>query len=815
MLFEETNLLTLQAQILKDITHDKPLESTLHDIVGMLEGMAPDTKGIVLVLRRAGNAVLSVHDTGISEQLREQLKSFPLQEASHGPFAWVRDHASRMEPTLIASDPRWKDTPWGREALSAGFHEAMAIPITGSSDQVLGVLGLLSWKSEPEPVPPAALEVVASLTSTAITKYWSNVSLQESEEQMRLAAEGAHLGTWEWNLASGRIHWSEIYQKLPNPPNQADLAFDSIIASLHPEDRERVIDAIKRALDLGEKFSEEFRTVTAGGSSRWITCTGRGYSDDDTSPPSFMRGIAMDITSKKEAEQMAMEDAERFRFLAEFLPEKIFTASPDGEISYLNKQWAIYTGLPLEEVATRGWRDFVHPEDIEEKSARWSHAMETGEPFEFEHRFQRADGTYRWHLSRARPMRNGDGTIRIWIGSNTDVDDLKRTQFALRESESRSRLAMESAGMGFWDWDIKQGTIKCSPDHNRILGLDPDIEELPYEKVMSTVHPDDRSAIEYAMHQTTKQHLDYESEFRILISGNVRWVASHGRAYNNEATGQAERMIGVVRDITLRKQNELRLRNHQQEMQATLAAAELARDEAENAGRAKDQFLAVLSHELRTPLTPVLMAVSSIGRDPQLPNHVREAMQMIQRNIRTEARLIEDLLDLTRITRNKMELRMEPVDIHQALRQAIEICESDIDPTKHHIEQDLQAEKPMVRGDSERLQQVFWNLIKNAVKFTPRGGTIRISSRQEENRIRVKISDTGMGIAADVLPKIFNPFEQGAHASAKQLGGLGLGLAICQATIQAHQGALTALSDGENLGATFIVELDKITPDTQ
>jgi len=182
---------------------------------------------------------------------------------------------------------------------------------------------------------------------------------------------------------------------------------------------------------------------------------------------------------------------------------------------------------------------------------------------------------------------------------------------------------------------------------------------------------------------------------------------------------------------------------------------------------------------------------------------------MIQRNIRTEARLIEDLLDLTRITRNKMELRREPVDVHQALRQAIEICESDIDPAKHRIAQDLKAQNVTVQGDSERLQQVFWNLIKNAVKFTPEGGTIHIISRQEGDRLRIEISDTGIGITPDALPKIFNPFEQGA-ASSKQLGGLGLGLAICQATINAHNGNLWAVSAGENQGATFIIELDTI-----
>jgi len=810
MPFDDSNILSSQANILKEIARGEPLETVLQSILKLLEIMAPEVVGTIVVLRRARKSVLSVHAKELPTSLKTLFLTNPVHESTHGLIDWVIRNQARVAPTGIGSDPRWQEGVWRQTALEAGFHECSAYPVPLGQNQVSGVLCLLSRKNDAELPSPAALEMIISFLAAAISKHWASTALREADEQMRLAAEGAHLGTWEWNIESGKLHWSEIHPELQKQPSQADLSFDSIIGSLHPEDHQRVTEAIKVALDQGGKFNEEFRTLSGNGEARWISCIGQGYSDGGDTPPSFMRGIAMDITGRKKAEQVALEDAERFRFLAEFLPEKIFTATKEGDISYLNKQWAVYTGLPLEEVFTRGWRDFVHPEDIEEKSARWIHSMETGEPFEYEHRFQRADGSYRWHLSRARPMRNADGSIRIWIGSNTDVDDLKRTQFALRESESRSRLAMESAGMGFWDWDIRQGTIKCSADHNRIMGLDPDLEELKYEDVIRNVHPEDRAAIDYTMHQTVRQHLDYESEFRILIQGKVRWVASHGRAYNNEITGQAERMIGVVRDITVRKRYEQKLRNQQQELQGALAAAELARDEAETAGRAKDQFLAVLSHELRTPLTPVLMAVSSISRDQSLPKHIHDAMQMIQRNIRTEARLIEDLLDLTRITRNKMELRREPVDVHQALKQAIEICESDIDPAKHRIAQDLKAQNVTVQGDSERLQQVFWNLIKNAVKFTPEGGTIHISSRQEGDRLRIEISDTGIGITADALPKIFNPFEQGAQASSKQLGGLGLGLAICQATINAHHGHLRAVSAGENLGATFIIELDTI-----
>ncbi len=237
-------------------------------------------------------------------------------------------------------------------------------------------------------------------------------------------------------------------------------------------------------------------------------------------------------------------------------------------------------------------------------------------------------------------------------------------------------------------------------------------------------------------------------------------------------------------------------------------AARVARDEAEAASRAKDQFLAVLSHELRTPLTPALMATHILRADQHFPEMLKPSLEMIQRNIQLEARLIDDLLDLSRITHNKVELQLDDVDLHEVIQNAVDVCRADIDEKKQQFSVALEAHRHCVRGDAARLQQVFWNLLKNAAKFTPADGRITLSSCNWKDTVRVEVTDSGMGIEKQLLPKIFAPFEQGGGASfSAKFGGLGLGLAISKATIDAHGGRLTAQSEGKDRGAVFVVEL--------
>jgi PAS domain S-box-containing protein len=240
-------------------------------------------------------------------------------------------------------------------------------------------------------------------------------------------------------------------------------------------------------------------------------------------------------------------------------------------------------------------------------------------------------------------------------------------------------------------------------------------------------------------------------------------------------------------------------------------AAQLARDEAEAASRAKDQFLAVLSHELRTPLTPVLMSVYTLQADAGTSPKVKTALEMIQRNIQLEARLIDDLLDLSRITHNKVELQLQDIDLHEVVQNAVDVCRGDIEAKQQKLTVEMDARHHHVRGDAARLQQVFWNLLKNAAKFTPEGGRLSLQSYNFKGTVRLEVTDSGMGIEKNLLPKIFTPFEQGGGASfSAKFGGLGLGLAISKATIDAHGGRLTADSEGKNEGAVFIVELPTV-----
>jgi Osmosensitive K+ channel histidine kinase len=233
-------------------------------------------------------------------------------------------------------------------------------------------------------------------------------------------------------------------------------------------------------------------------------------------------------------------------------------------------------------------------------------------------------------------------------------------------------------------------------------------------------------------------------------------------------------------------------------------AARQARTEAEQASLAKDRFLAMLSHELRTPLTPVLASVSALEGEEHMPDSLRESLQIIRRNVELEARLIDDLLDLTRISKGKLQLGCEIVDAHELLRNALDICRFEIDQKQLVLTEEFAARRVRLQADPARLQQIFWNLIKNAVKFTPKGGrlSVRTSNDSPGSELRVEVEDSGRGIDPHLLPRIFNAFEQGERA---HLGGLGLGLAISRALVEAHQGRITAESAGRAKGAKFTV----------
>ena len=246
-------------------------------------------------------------------------------------------------------------------------------------------------------------------------------------------------------------------------------------------------------------------------------------------------------------------------------------------------------------------------------------------------------------------------------------------------------------------------------------------------------------------------------------------------------------------------------------------ALRVAKQDAEEANQAKDRFLAVLSHELRTPLNPISLTISSILGRPDLDPEFRRDLDLVRHYVGLEARMIDDLLDVMRIARGKLPLRTELTDAHGLVRQAAAICAEEIADRSLGLDLDLDAARPTIRVDPSRTRQVFWNLIKNAVKFTPIGGAIAIRSRNEPTPdgaegLLIEVVDTGIGIEPDALPRIFEAFQQGDSAITREYGGLGLGLAICQGVVEGHGGTLTVSSAGKGRGTTFAVHLRTAAP---
>ena len=325
-----------------------------------------------------------------------------------------------------------------------------------------------------------------------------------------------------------------------------------------------------------------------------------------------------------------------------------------------------------------------------------------------------------------------------------------------------------------------------------ILGRDAAVLFTPEDREQGAPQREMSQAAETGHGEDVRWHLRKGGTL-IFLNGVV--TPMHDRA------GGLRGFAKVARDVTERKLVEDEVR--------------AAREEAQQANRAKDQFLAVLSHELRTPLNPILLAVSSmIERTPE-PEELHQTLEMIRQNVNLQARLIDDLLDVSWIVRGKMPLHWEVADAHALIRQAVTTCRSEVSGKGLRLEMVLGAQQHHLNADPARFQQVIWNLVKNAVKYTPGGGAITIRTRNEDGeageRLVVEVVDTGIGIEPEVMPLIFDPFQQGETKITRKFGGLGLGLAICRGIVESHGWSLTAESEGQDRGTTFTIA-SKTTP---
>lgn len=368
-----------------------------------------------------------------------------------------------------------------------------------------------------------------------------------------------------------------------------------------------------------------------------------------------------------------------------------------------------------------------------------------------------------------------------------------------KERSEHLHYAAENANIGLWYWDLDENKIYSTPKCNEILEI-PVNEPITLDLILNILHPDDREQTETTFFQSQQNGSGYESEFRIINSdGTVRWIAARGKTQLDE-TGNPLSMMGVIREIT-----EIKIAS--EELAQIYERERKARDEAEEANKMKDYFLAFVSHELRSPLNAIL-GWTKILRTKTLDKEATlNALETIERSARSQAKLIEDLVDSTRIASGKLRLEFRPTNLFEVVRTVYNSQKPVAGMKNISMELISDFVKIPIFGDSMRLQQVFNNLISNSIKFTPDGGKIEISISTEKNETIIQIKDTGQGISEESLPNIFRQFTQGDQKSSSANSGLGLGLSITKILVEKHNGQIVAESSGIGKGTTFTIIL--------
>ena len=553
-----------------------------------------------------------------------------------------------------------------------------------------------------------------------------------------------------------------------------------------------------------------------------------------------------DISQRKAAEDSLRQSEEDLRALANSIPQLAWIASFDGTMSWYNQRWHDYTGTSAEQMAGDGWSLAYDAQRLPQMLQAWKSALRDGTPFEMEFPIRGADGQYRWFLTRANPVRDRGGQLLRWFGTSTDVDQVKRAQEALRD-ETRVLELLNNTGAALASTldlpALLQETVDAA---TRISGARfgafyyhddtaaPDADALPAARAVSgiSLRLADAIAAELRLGPATRQNdllaapetgADGAPPLRSCLSLPVnsraglplgRLLLGHPQA--GMFSARSERIVAGIA-----AQAAVALDNTRLYAAATRAAEERkvlldsereARAEAERTNQLKDDFLATLSHELRTPLSAILGWAQVLRRGTRDQADLHRGLHSIERNARAQAQLIEDLLDMSRITSGKVMLDLQPLAPAGVIASAIETLRPAADAKHIAIHSSIASDAGTIMGDPGRIQQVIWNLLSNALKFTPQGGRVEIGVRREASRLAITVADNGVGIKKDFLPHVFDRFRQADASTTRRHGGLGLGLAIVKHLVEQHGGTVTASSAGDMQGASFTVRLPLGTP---
>ncbi|WNG29691.1 PAS domain-containing protein [Cystobacter fuscus] len=668
----------------------------------------------------------------------------------------------------------------------------------------------------------------------------AETALRENEAYLRRTLKASDVGSWEADLRTRRVVWSPQAEAMSGmAPHSFPGTVDAFLALVHPEDREPLAQRLAPSSNDPGEFRLEYRVLRADGGIRWHENRGR-LLFDDAGQPVKLAGVLLDITPRKLAEQSQRESENRFRILAETLPQLIWMSRADGAAEYFNPRWYEYTGQTPEQARGDGWMRALHPDDVAPTLGTMRRAVASGEPYVVEHRLRRGtDAAYRWFITRGLALRDSAGNCTHWIGTCTDIDDQKRGTESLRflsemsgvlatslEHAETLRQVARLAVPTLADWCI----VDVMDEENRlerveVAHADPALADLAdtlrrFPPRLPSPGPASQTARTdqtIYLAEVTGAHLQgYTRDaehLRVVLSLKLRSVVSvpllaRGRTLGvltfctTSLSGRRYERGDVLRLEEVAHRAALAIDNAR-----LFSLARTERERAEAANRLKDEFLATVSHELRTPLTAMIGWLKLL-RDGRLPpaKHAR-ALETVDRNAHAQAQLIEDLLDVSRIVSGKLRLEPQPVHLAGIIQAAMESMRPAAEAKGMHLNAELDTRDDVVMGDAARLQQVAWNLLSNAVKFSPGDHNVWVRLRREGGAMELTVEDEGPGIPEEFLPHLFERFRRLEGGSTRQHGGLGLGLAIVRHLVELHGGTVHATSRAPGQGALFTVRL--------
>jgi PAS domain S-box-containing protein len=928
-----TRLQTLTASLSEAVTSEQVADAILSQTVAVLGAIS----GVIYRLGEDGSEFVCLRMTGYPDDVAAAWGRFPA--ALRTPISdAVRLTRPVVVPTLAELRTRYPDA--AQFPTLQGEASAIALPLVIWGKSIGGIgLRFSSDRTFPER-DRSFLLTVAGLCAQALERARLydleraardraereaeerrrvNEALRESEARFRSVVQCNMIGVGFWEADGRFVDPNDALLRMTGYSREDFDAGrvrrpDLTPPKYWPRDEHALAET--RATGACTPYEKEF--VRKDG-SRIPVLIGGGCLEGCPDRGAF---FALDISAQKQAEREARRSEQFYRLLADAVPGMTWSANTVDGLDYLSPRWEEYTGLTLEAIRATGWQAANHPDELAAIVERFAAAARTGQPFEMEFRYRRHDGQYRWFLGRQIPVPDPDGRGLRWVGTLIDIDDRKRAEDDLRESEERLRtlsnnlahgavyqilaepggrrrfvyisagverllgvtpaevladpdvlyglvheddrphlaereeaarralapfdcefrsytrsgdvrwlhahsaphllpggetawdgiiidmtewrhaeresrlsrerldLVVNSVDLGLWYCDLPFDKLVWNARVKEHFGLPPD-HEVTIETFYERLHPDDRERTRRAIERSIDEHSPYDIEYRTVgLDARERWVRAIGRPFY-DPSGRPSRFDGVTVDVTER-----------------VRQAEALKE----ADRRKDEFLAMLAHELRNPLAPIRNAVEVFRLLGPADPDLEWARDMIGRQVQQLTRLVDDLLDVSRITRGKIALRKEPVDLAAVVARAVETSRPLLDARGHELTLDLPREPLRVEADATRLAQVVSNLLNNAARYTEEGGHIRLSVEPGRGEAVVRVRDDGMGIPAELLPQVFELFTQGDRSLARSEGGLGIGLTLVKRLVELHGGRVEARSAGPGRGSEFIVRLRTLAP---